>query len=840
MADFTKLVNLGRLETFLDQIKSLLAAKADKSSTITNVVYDSTNKKFTKTINGKTTDITTVAVIKTALSLSKSDVGLSNVENKSSATIRGELTKENVTSALGYTPPSSDTTYSAMSVEEAEAGIANTSRTITASVLNSAITSKGYTTNVGTVTGIKMNGASKGSSGEIDLGTVITSHQDISGKANKSETVSTIIYDTTNKKLTKTINGTTSDVVKVSTLKSDMGLSKSDVGLGNVENKSSATIRGELTKANVTSALGTGTGTTKYLREDGSWATPPNDNTTYFAGSGLSLSGTTLNHSNSVTAQNTQAIYPIKIDAQGHISAYGSAVTPLTSSSTLNASKLNGTIPTSCLPSYVDDVLEYESNNDFPSTGEAGKIYVNTNTNLTYRWSGTAYVEISPSIALGETSSTAYRGDRGKTAYDHSQSAHARTDATAVVASSTNGNIKINGTETTVYTHPSGTNPHGTTKSDVGLGNVGNFKAVSTVASQGLTDTEKSNARSNIGAGTSSLTLGTGSGNAYRGDYGNTAYSHATDSSKLTTAKSSGLYKIATTAQGHIASVTAVEKADITALGIPGSNTDTHYTSKNVVGSSTATSNTTTALTNGNVYLNSVENGSVTSAHKISGSGAATVTTDSSGNIVINSTNTTYSSKTAASGGTDVSLVTTGEKYTWNNKSNLAIGTTSTTAAAGDHSHTVSLATDNGTSSISLKANTKYKLTAGGSTYVFTTPPDTNTNTHRPIQVNGTEVLGDNTTAFNLKAGTNISLSNSNGTVTITSTDTNTWRGIQNNLTSTSTSDSLSANQGRILNENKVDKTEPTYSIDKTASSGTEDGNLYAALSSLGWTNVVD
>ena len=82
----------------------------------------------------------------------------------------------------------------------------------------------------------------------------------------------------------------------------------------------------------------------------------------------------------------------------------------------------------------------------------------------------------------------------------HADSAHARTDATKVEKSTTNGNIKINGTETTVYIHPSGTNPHGTTKSDVGLGNVGNFKAVSTVASQGLTDTEKSNARKNIGA----------------------------------------------------------------------------------------------------------------------------------------------------------------------------------------------------------------------------------------------------------------------------------------------------------------------------------------------------
>ena len=88
----------------------------------------------------------------------------------------------------------------------------------------------------------------------------------------------------------------------------------------------------------------------------------------------------------------------------------------------------------------------------------------------------------------------------------HADSAHARTDATKVEKSTTNGNILIDGVESNVYTHPgTGTNPHGTTKSDVGLGKVGNFKAVSTVANQGLTDTEKSNARANIGAGTSSF-----------------------------------------------------------------------------------------------------------------------------------------------------------------------------------------------------------------------------------------------------------------------------------------------------------------------------------------------
>ena len=88
-----------------------------------------------------------------------------------------------------------------------------------------------------------------------------------------------------------------------------------------------------------------------------------------------------------------------------------------------------GKVLSSQLPSYVDDVLEYATSTNFPTTGETGKIYIAINTNLTYRWTGTAYTEISPSIALGETSATAYRGDRGKIAYDHSQTAHAPSNA---------------------------------------------------------------------------------------------------------------------------------------------------------------------------------------------------------------------------------------------------------------------------------------------------------------------------------------------------------------------------------------------------------------------------
>lgn len=79
----------------------------------------------------------------------------------------------------------------------------------------------------------------------------------------------------------------------------------------------------------------------------------------------------------------------------------------------------SGMIPTSQLPSYVDDVLEYAKLSGFPSPGETGKIYVAKDTNRTYRWSGTTYVEISKSLALGTTSSTAYRGDYGNAAHAH-------------------------------------------------------------------------------------------------------------------------------------------------------------------------------------------------------------------------------------------------------------------------------------------------------------------------------------------------------------------------------------------------------------------------------------
>lgn len=151
----------------------------------------------------------------------------------------------------------------------------------------------------------------------------------------------------------------------------------------------------------------------------------------------------------------------------------------------------NVKIPSEYLPSYVDDVLEYSGNVSgvtiqtgstvapvsvhFDTTKKAfvakdasakyysswpeksgipaaenfgtistngvtptvGKIYVDTATNKTYRWSGSGLAEISASLALGTTSSTAFRGDYGNTAYQHAN-AHGSAFASGLYKITTN------------------------------------------------------------------------------------------------------------------------------------------------------------------------------------------------------------------------------------------------------------------------------------------------------------------------------------------------------------------------------------------------------------------
>ena len=241
-------------------------------------------------------------------------------------------------------------------------------------------------------------------------------------------------------------------------------------------------------------------------------------------------------------------------------------------------------------------------------------------------------------------------------------------------------------------------------------------------------------------------------------------YSHPTH-----TSADLGFYKVEVDAEGHIESVTGVTKGDITGLGIP--EADTHYESKNVVGSSTAKTNTTTALTNGNVYINSVENDKVTSSHKISGTGSTTVKTDTSGNIVIDSPTT----------------------IAWGSVTGKP-----TTFTPSTHSHTKSEITDLETKSLSVNGSTYdvytdavslptlfaptsvgsngQVLKSNGSSVYWGT--DNNDNTWRGIALTDgttdTSVLGTgtNTGSLKFKAGSNVSLSADKGVITVSATDT--------------------------------------------------------------------
>lgn len=103
-----------------------------------------------------------------------------------------------------------------------------------------------------------------------------------------------------------------------------------------------------------------------------------------------------------------------------------------------------GKVPAAQLPSYVDDVLEYSTKAQFPQIGETGKIYVAKDTNLTYRWTGTQYLEISQSLALGETPSTAYSGDKGKANRDALNSMPTKLTSYLTPTTSTGELVKIN------------------------------------------------------------------------------------------------------------------------------------------------------------------------------------------------------------------------------------------------------------------------------------------------------------------------------------------------------------------------------------------------------------
>lgn len=414
-----------------------ISGKADKSATVSGITYDTTNKKLKKTINGSTTDVVTASTIVTdgggikshqtvtdnnptlswgnkskVATIGSTEINVTMPSNPNTDTkvtsvgnhyapeadgeaelsadasgataawnidvvkgvklqrdAKGHVTGVTVTSGKIPSNPNTNTVPAAYC--DTAAGTAAK----TAVCTDYALLSKSYVhvliktanSNVSALT-LNINGkgakpiyingsASSSSNYTLPAGTylvyydgtnyyfrtdgkltsngtvVLTSHQDISGKADKTATVSNVAYDSTNKKITKTINGNTTDVVTVSTLKTALNLAKGDVGLGNVTNDSQVK-RSEMGAANGVATL----------------------------------------------------------DA-------------------------NGKVPSSQLPSYVDDVIEAYARSgqtalsqNWLATGsatgtvitpEAGKIYVlmadttDYAANTQFRWSGTAYVKLN-------------------------------------------------------------------------------------------------------------------------------------------------------------------------------------------------------------------------------------------------------------------------------------------------------------------------------------------------------------------------------------------------------------------------------------------------------------
>ena len=299
-----------RLIDLSNELQALIAQYGDdigalQETAVTNVGFNETTRQLTKTINGSTTNVVSVATLDSNGKIPASQLpsyvdDVLEYASYSNFPVAGETDKIYVALDTGFTYRWSGSQYVRLNTydpaTQSESGLmsATDKRKLDG-------VAEGATANEGTITGVKMNGNVVGTSGVVDLGAVVqndsgkadkvsgatnnnfaaldangnlkdsghkhsdyltqhqnisgkadkvsgatnnnfaaldasgnlkdsghkhsdylTQHQDISGKADKSSTVSNVTYNSTGKKITKTINGSTTDVVTVVTLKADM------------------------------------------------------------------------------------------------------------------------------------------------------------------------------------------------------------------------------------------------------------------------------------------------------------------------------------------------------------------------------------------------------------------------------------------------------------------------------------------------------------------------------------------------------------------------------------------------------------------------------------------
>ena len=456
----------------------------------------------------------------------------------------------------------------------------------------------------------------------------------------------------------------------------------------------------------------------RYLRSDGTWQVPPDTNTIYTHPKSGVTAGTYKSVTVDANGHVTAGSNPTTLSGYGITDAAAKSHTHNSADiNSLDASKItSGTIDIARLPAGAlercvvveDDTARFALTTSNAQLGDTVKV---RSTGLMYlivdasKLSSEAGYEV---YTAGAASSVPWSGITGKPS-TFTPSSHTHDDR---YYTESEMNTLLNGKAATSHTHTKSqitdfptklsqfTNDKGYVTTDTNT--TYSFAVAAKSAANGaaklrLTGSDSTNKDILVtGSGATTVTTDANGNLVISSTDTDTKYTHPS-----ATAYSSGLYKVTVDNKGHVTAATEVTKADITNLGIPSVNTtygvmtgasssaaggvglvpapaagasnrylrsdgtwqvppdtNTHYTSKNVVGSSTtAVANTTVALANGKVYLNSVENNAVTSSHNIKGGGATTVTTDASGNIIVTSTNTTYSNFVKSGSGAKAGLV---------------------------------------------------------------------------------------------------------------------------------------------------------------------------------------
>lgn len=210
----------------------------------------------------------------------------------------------------------------------------------------------------------------------------------------------------------KITKATTSGVTSVNSKTGAVTLTKADVGLGSVDNtadlakpistKTQAALDLKADKTEIADFV---------TQDDIDAAVTPKADKSYVEGELAKKANTSdlgeLASKDSLAAKDV-GLGNVTNDAQVKRTEMGKANGVATLDGT-------GKVPAAQLPGFVDDVESYENRVSFPEEGEDGKIYIDKETNKQYRWDGESdYVEISSSLALGESASTAYAGNKGK------------------------------------------------------------------------------------------------------------------------------------------------------------------------------------------------------------------------------------------------------------------------------------------------------------------------------------------------------------------------------------------------------------------------------------------